>query len=77
MAIVYMIVYGQSQRANWFQVALSRTLKQFGISEEGLIALRNLGIAAHPHTVKSALKTSASSHLSSLSQAKDKSRNPI
>ena len=68
MAIVYMMIYGQSQRANWFQVALSRTLKQFGISEEGLIALRNLGIAAHPHTVKSALKSSASSHLNSVSR---------
>lgn len=68
MAIIYMMIYGRSQKANWFQVALSRTLKQFGISEEGLIALRNLGIAAHPHTVKSALKSSASSHLNSLSQ---------
>ena len=68
MSIVYMMIYGQSQKANWFQVAQSRTLKQFGISEEGLIALRNLGIAAHPHTVKSALKSSASSHLNSLSQ---------
>eukprot|EP00112_Aurelia_sp_Birch-Aquarium-sp1_P025550 Seg855.2 transcript_id=Seg855.2/GoldUCD/mRNA.D3Y31 product="hypothetical protein" protein_id=Seg855.2/GoldUCD/D3Y31 len=67
MVIIYMMVYRQSQKANSFQVTLSRTLQQFGISEQGLISLRNLGIAAHPHTVKSAAKSSASSHLDNLS----------
>ena len=66
MVIIYMLIYGQSQKANSFQVALSRTLRQFGISEQGLMSLRNLGIAAHPHTVKAAAKSSASSHPTSL-----------
>lgn len=35
---------------NSFQVVLSRTLEQFGISNEGIESLRNLGIAAHPAT---------------------------
>ena len=61
-----MMMYGQSQRANWFQVALSRTLQQFGITEQGLASLRNLGIAAHPCTVKAASLSTASSHLSNL-----------
>ena len=67
MVITYMMLYGQSQRCNWFQVALSRTLQQFGITERGLTSLMNLGIAAHPHTVKAAAKSSASSHITSLS----------
>ena len=46
------MVYSQSQRCNSFQIALSRTLQQFGISEKGLESLRNLGITAHPRTVK-------------------------
>ena len=66
MVIIYMLIYGRCQRANSFQVALSRTLKQFGISEQGLISLRNLGIAAHPHTVRAAAKSSAASHSDNL-----------
>ena len=52
MVIIYIMVFGQSHKCNWFQIALSRTLSQYGISESGLSALRNLGIAAHPRTVK-------------------------
>ena len=66
MVIIYMMLYGQSQRCNWFQVALSRTLQQFGITERGLASLMNLGIAAHPHTVKASAKLSASSHTTNL-----------
>ena len=66
MVIIYMLIYGRCQRANSFQVALSRTLKQFGISEQGLISLRNLGIAAHPHTVRAAAKSLAASHSNNL-----------
>ena len=62
MVVIYIMVYSQSQRSNSFQVALSRTLQQFGISEQGLQSLRNLGIAAHPHTVKAQAKLSSSSH---------------
>lgn len=60
MVIIYIMIYSQSQRANWFQVSLSRTLQQFGISEQGLASLRNLGIAAHPHTLQAANKATSS-----------------
>ena len=62
MVIIYIMVYSQSQRSNSFQVALLRTLQQFGITEQGLQSLRNLGIAAHPHTVKAKAKLSSSAH---------------
>ena len=45
MVSIYIVVYSQSQRSNSFQVALARTLQQFGISEQGHRFLRNLGIA--------------------------------
>ena len=63
MVIMYIMVFGQSQKCNWFQIALSRTLSQYGISEFGLSALRNLRIAAHPRTVKTATASATSSHL--------------
>ena len=66
MIIIYMMMYGQSQKANYFQVSLSRTLQEFGINEQGLASLKNLGIAAHPRTVKTAAKAADSSHLSNL-----------
>ena len=66
MVIIYIMVYSQSQRSNSFQVALSRTLQQFGITEQGLQSLRNLGIAAHPHTVKAQAKLSSLSHSSNV-----------
>ena len=62
MVVIYIMVYSQSQRSNSFQVALSRTLQQFGINEQGLQSLRNLGIAAHPHTIKVQAKLSSSCH---------------
>ena len=31
VSIIYSLVYGQSQRANWFQVATARTLRGFGL----------------------------------------------
>ena len=56
-----MMIYSQSQRSNAFQVALSQTLQQFGITEQALQSLRNLGIAAHWHTVKAKAKSSSAS----------------
>ena len=47
MVIIYIMMFSRSQKSNSFQVALSRTLQQFGISNEGIQSLRNLGIAAH------------------------------
>lgn len=64
MVIIYIMVFSQSQKSNSFQIALSRTLQQFGISQQGLEYLRNLGITAHPKTVKTMAKLSASSHAS-------------
>ena len=66
VAIIYMLMYGQSQRANWFQVALGRTLQECGITDQGLWALKNLGIAAHPNTIAAARKASASTHTQSV-----------
>ena len=63
MVVTYIMMYSQSQKANWFQVTLARTLQQFGISDQGLASLRNLGVAAHPRTVKTASKVSAAFHL--------------
>ena len=66
MVVIYIMIYSQSQRSNAFQVALLRTLKQFGITEQGLQSLRNLGIAAHPHTVQAKAKSSSASHSSTV-----------
>ena len=63
MVVIYIMIYSHSQRANWFQVTLARTLQQFGISDQGLASLRNLGVAAHPRTVKLASQSSANLHL--------------
>ena len=62
MVIIYIMMYSRSQKSNSFQVALSRTLQLFGISNEGIVSLRNLGIAAHPETFKALTKLSSSSH---------------
>lgn len=40
MIIIDMMMYGQSQKANYFQVSLSRTLQEFGINEQGLASLK-------------------------------------
>lgn len=63
MVVIYIMMFSQSQKANWFQVTLARTLQQFGISDHGLASLRNLGVATHPRTVKMASEASAASHL--------------
>ena len=63
MVVIYIMIYSHSQRANWFQVTLARTLQQLGISDQGLASLKNLGVAAHPRTVKSASQSSANLHL--------------
>ena len=62
MVVIYIMLYSHSQKCNSFEVALSRTLQQFGISNKGLESLRNRGVAAHPRTVKIFTKSSSSSH---------------
>jgi len=66
MVIIYIMLYSQSQKCNAFQVNLSRTLQQFGISKQGLESLRNLGIVAHPKTVNILTKLSSSTHTSNV-----------
>ena len=60
------MMYSQSQKSYAFQIALSRTLQQFGITKEGLESLWILGIAAHPETVKVLTKSSSSTDSSSV-----------
>ena len=63
MVVLYIMMYSRSQRANWFQLSLARTLQQFGISHQGLASLQNLGIVAHPRTMKASMLASSASHL--------------
>ena len=63
MVVLYVMMYSRSQRANWFQLSLARTLQQFGISHQGLASLRNLGIVAHPRTMKASMLALSASHL--------------
>ena len=62
VSIMYSLVYGQSQRANWFQVATARTLQGFGITSRGVETLRNMGYTAHPRTVNNANEGIAANH---------------
>ena len=63
MVVLYIMMYSKSQRANWFQVSLARSLQQFGISQQGLASLRNLGIVAHPRTMKASILASSACYL--------------
>ena len=58
--IIYIMVCSKSQKSNSFQVALSRILLQFGISQQGLESLKNLGITAHPETIRKNVAKSSS-----------------
>ena len=62
VSIIYSLVYGQSQRANWFQVATARTLKGFGVTTRGMETLRNMGFTAHPRTVNNANECISMNH---------------
>ena len=61
VSMIYSLVYGQPQRANWFQVATARTLKGFGVSR-GKETLRNMGFTTHPRTVSNANEGIAINH---------------
>ncbi len=63
LSIIYVMLYGPSQAANWFQVATTRTLKGLGLTSRGVETLRNMGLAAHPLTVASTCKKISSEHL--------------
>eukprot|EP00112_Aurelia_sp_Birch-Aquarium-sp1_P003440 Seg1384.3 transcript_id=Seg1384.3/GoldUCD/mRNA.D3Y31 product="hypothetical protein" protein_id=Seg1384.3/GoldUCD/D3Y31 len=66
VVVIYILMYGLSQRNNWFQATLARALGEYGISDQALTALKNLGMAAHSKTIQSASKSSSESHLSSV-----------
>ena len=63
MVVPYIMMYSKSQQANWFQVSLARSLQQFGISQQGLVSLRNLGIVAHPRAMKASILASSACYL--------------
>ena len=56
-------MYGQSQQANWFQMAIARTLRGLGVSDRGVGTLRKMGLAAHPDTVTNVTNELSSTHL--------------
>ena len=68
VSVIYTLIYGQSQQANWFQVATARTLKGLGISDKGMETLRHMGLAAHPVTINNACKEASADHLNSVQQ---------
>ena len=68
VSVIYTLIYGQSQQANWFQVATARTLKGLGISDKGMETSRNMGLAAHPVTINNACKEASADHLNSVQQ---------
>ena len=45
VAIIYMLMFGQSQKASWFQQVLSGQVAGKGLSETGLSILNKSGIA--------------------------------
>ena len=51
VTIICTLMYGQSQQANRYQVALARTLRWLGDSNSGIKTLRNIVVAAHPNTI--------------------------
>ena len=62
VSIIYMMMYGQSQQANWFRVATACTVKGLGVSSRGIEMLRNMGLTTHPLTVSKACKKVSLSH---------------
>ena len=63
VSVIYTLIYGQSQQANWFQIATARTLRGLGVSDRGVETLRKMGLAAHPDTVSNVCREMSSDHL--------------
>ena len=62
VAIIYMLVYGQSQKANWFQKIFAQNMTGKGISESGLAILNQSGISVSKSTQRRDLIRTADSH---------------
>ena len=48
--IIYLLIYGQSQKCSWFQHVNTEFLRKQRLSETGLSALWREGVATHPRT---------------------------
>ena len=66
MAIIKMLMFGQSQKASCFQKILSNQVVSRGISDSGLSILNKSGISASKSTQKRELQKLASSHASTV-----------
>lgn len=62
VAIIYMMMFGQSQKASWFQRAISSEVAGRGISETGLNILNKSGIAISKSTQRRVLYKTAANH---------------
>ena len=62
VAILYMLMYGQSQKASWFQKVMASQLVGKGISETGLAILNKSGIATSKTTQRRELHKIAENH---------------
>ena len=66
MSVIYIMMFGQSQAANWFPVANTRILKGLGLTSRGVETLRTIGLATHPSTISNCCKKISSAHLESV-----------
>ena len=57
-----MLVFGQSQKAKWFQKIVAQNIAGMGISEIGLSILNKTGISVSESTQRRELIKSAESH---------------
>ena len=68
ISIIYIMMYRQSQQANWFQVATARTVKGLGASSRGIETLRNMGLTTHPVTASKVSRKMSLSHYESVNK---------
>ena len=57
-----MLIFGQSQRASWFQKLISATVVAKGMSEGGISVLRQSGIAISKSSQRREMYKSAENH---------------
>ena len=62
VAVIYMLMFGQSQKANWFQKILANEVVSKGVSGTGLSMLNKTGVAVSKSTQKRELAKVAASH---------------
>ena len=62
VAVIYMLLFGQSQKASWFQKLSSSAVVSKGISEGGLSILHQSGIATSKSTQRREMHKSAKNH---------------